>query len=64
MFVDVLSQPTLPQTLFQVVDSCSILDLVCGISGWIIHPNDAHDLERQTLLEWARSRLQQVIKEK
>jgi len=33
-------------------------------SGWILHQDDASDLERQTLLEWARSRLQQSIREK
>ena len=32
--------------------------------GWILHQDDASDLERQTLLEWARSRLQQSIREK
>ena len=34
------------------------------LSGWILHQDDASDLERQTLIEWARSRLQQSIREK
>ena len=34
------------------------------LSGWILQQDDASDLERQTLYEWARSRLQQSIREK
>lgn len=42
----------------------SLLSKTCEEKGWILHQDDADDLERQTLLEWARSRLQQVIREK
>ncbi|XP_067023611.1 uncharacterized protein [Acropora muricata] len=42
----------------------SLLSKTCEDKGWILHRDDASDLERQTLLEWARGRLQQVIREK
>ena len=34
------------------------------LTGWILHQDSASGLERQTLLEWARARLQQAIREK
>lgn len=48
-------------TAVYIVKFCTLIII---LSGWILHQDDASDLERQTLLEWARSRLQQVIREK
>lgn len=42
----------------------SLLSKTCEEKGWILHHDDASDLERQTLLEWARGRLQQAIRER
>jgi len=41
-----------------------MLSLVFVMLGWVVPQSGADDLERQTMIEWARARLLQVIKER
>ncbi|CAH1265485.1 C3orf20 [Branchiostoma lanceolatum] len=40
----------------------SLANKACEEKGWIVHPNERDDPERQTMLEWARQRLLLSIK--
>ncbi|XP_078679086.1 uncharacterized protein LOC144914799 isoform X1 [Branchiostoma floridae x Branchiostoma belcheri] len=40
----------------------SLANKACEEKGWIVHPNERDDPERQTMLEWARQRLLFSIK--
>ncbi|XP_032221185.2 uncharacterized protein LOC116603703 [Nematostella vectensis] len=61
---DVSDVPSVHNTGQPTSINFSLLSRTCEDKGWIIHPAEANDLERQTLIEWARARLLQSIKEK